>query len=130
MRSGLRSEKRYGLAAWLLGIALILSGLTDSVAQSRKGLSNVENLLVDSTAHRVYYEQRLYRNPFLGLLDVAQPMAAKGIRTFVPLYQGVPIAQYRLDTTVTTTTLSRPERQRFAKQHPFDSRAYKFDFRL
>ncbi|GAB3804766.1 hypothetical protein GCM10028819_36800 [Spirosoma humi] len=111
-------------------MTLLVSGLTDSVAQSRSGLSNIENLLVDSTAQRVYYEQRVYRNPFMGLRDVAQPMTANGIQTFVPLYQGVPIAQYRLDTTVTTTTLSRPERQRFVKQHPFDSRAYKFDFRL
>ncbi|WP_461063644.1 YjbH domain-containing protein [Spirosoma horti] len=130
MRSGLMREKRHGLVAWLLGMTLLLSGLSDGLAQSRKGLSNLENVLVDSTEHRVYYEQRLYRNPFMGMLDAAQPMAARGIQTFVPLYQGVPIAQYRLDTTVTTTILSRQERQRFAKQHPFDSRAYKFDFRL
>lgn len=135
MRSGLgyrewfTGQKYQQHAIWLLCF-LLAASLSESVAQSRKGLSNMENLIVDSAQHRVYYEQRLYRNPLMGLLEAAKPMTAKGIQMFVPLYQGVPIAQYRLDPTVTTAFLSRQERQRFAKEHPFNSRAYKFDFRL
>ena len=46
------------------------------------------------------------------------------------LYQGVPIARYRLAPTINTATLSRQERTDWAKVHPFDSKRYKFDFRL
>ncbi len=87
-------------------------------------------MTVDSTQHRVYYEQRLYRNPLIGILGLAEALPKQDIDTFVPLFQGVPIAQYRLGTTVSTTTITKPERQEWRKTHPFNSRNYKFDFRL
>ena len=93
-------------------------------------LLSYENLTVDSTAHRVYYEQRLYRNPLIGMLELTKPLAATGIDEFVPLYQGVPIARYTLASTIGTTVLSKEERKDWAKTHRFDSRRYKFDLRL
>ncbi len=120
--------------AWLH--SLLLAGLAclvfagDGVAQQRDVLLNYENLSVDSMAHRVYYEQRLYRNPLIGMLELAKPLAATGIDEFVPLYQGVPIARYTLSPTIGTTVLSKEERKAWAKAHRFDSRRYKFDVRL
>ncbi|MFD2934162.1 YjbH domain-containing protein [Spirosoma flavum] len=123
--------------ALTLSLLLFVLGLTawpiqESVAQKQRqnGLLSYENLSVDSVQHRVYYEQRLYRNPLLGMLELAKPLAAQGINEFVPLYQGVPIARYRLASTVSTSTLSRRERADWAKTHLFDARKYKLDFRL
>ena len=117
------------------GTVLFMLGCTtwptrESVAQKRNVLLNYENVLVDSAQHRVYYEQRLYRNPLIGMLELGELLSAKGINEFVPLYQGVPMARYRLGSTINTTLLSRQERKTWAKAHPFESRNYKFDFRL
>ena len=53
-------------------------------------------MTVDSTQHRVYYEQRLYRNPLVGMLELAEALPTTDINEFVPLFQGVPIARYQL----------------------------------
>jgi hypothetical protein len=98
--------------------------------QSWKGLSDYENLTIDSVKHQVSYEQRLYRNPFVGLIKLARSLTPRGITEFVPLFQGVPVARYRLGETVETQLLSGNERADFARAHPFDGRRYKFDFRL
>lgn len=109
---------------------LLWAGNTESWAQAAKRMLNYENLTVDSAQHRVYYEQRLFRNPMLGITGLIEPMAQQGINEFVPLYQGVPMAAYRLGSTLTATTLSRSERSDWGRKHPFDGRRYKFDFRL
>lgn len=121
-----------GWGRWLR--TLLLTGgalggvMSESSAQSvpPNRRLNYENLSVDSVRHRVYYEQRLYRNPLIGMLE----LGGAGINEFVPLYQGVPIARYRLAPTFGTATLSRQERAEWRKTNPFDSRRYKFDFRL
>jgi hypothetical protein len=125
---GQRAMGKKVALGWL--VVLLIGSIQVSEGQDRKVLLNYENLTVDSAAHRVYYEQRLFRNPLIGLLDLVDPMAATGVREFVPLYQGVPMARYRLESGITTTTLSRQERLTFARQHPFDGRQYKVDFRL
>ncbi|MBO0947789.1 YjbH domain-containing protein [Fibrella sp. HMF5405] len=96
----------------------------------RNVLLDYENLAVDSTNRRVYYEQRLYRNPFTGIVKLADPLAGQQINEFVPLFQGVPIARYRVGETLTAGTLSKQERADYAVAHPFDSRNYKLDFRI
>ncbi|QKZ15876.1 YjbH domain-containing protein [Spirosoma sp. KUDC1026] len=98
--------------------------------QPLEGLSDYENLTIDSSGFRVSYEQRLYRNPFVGLIKLARSLTPKGVDEFVPLFQGVPVARYRLGETVETRLLSRKERANYAQTHPFDGRNYKFDFRL
>ncbi|MFD2570780.1 hypothetical protein ACFSUS_09065 [Spirosoma soli] len=119
-----------GRRAWLMGVGLFFGVVSEGLAQVQSVLTNYENLTVDSVQHRVYYEQRLYRNPLIGILELAEPLAAQGIGEFVPLYQGVPIARYRIAPTFGVNTLSRQERTDWAKRHPFDSRRYKFDFRI
>ncbi|WP_240543674.1 YjbH domain-containing protein [Spirosoma foliorum] len=93
-------------------------------------LNNYENVTIDSSNHQVYYEQRLYRNPMVGILELKQVLSTNQVTDFVPLYQGVPIARYKLDSQLKTTTLSRKERADFAKSQPFNARRYKFDFRI
>ncbi|WP_020605134.1 YjbH domain-containing protein [Spirosoma spitsbergense] len=117
--------------AWyLFTLGCMVWPMRESLAQRKNGLSDYENVTVDSTLHRVYYEQRLYRNPLVGMLGLVEALPKAGIDTFVPMYQGVPIAQYRLGSTVSTTTITRPERQAWTSTHVFNSRNYKFDFRL
>ncbi|WP_375444590.1 YjbH domain-containing protein [uncultured Fibrella sp.] len=93
-------------------------------------LTDYENLAVDSVGNRVYYEQRLYRNPFIGMIKLVTPLMSQLINEFVPLFQGVPIARYQFGNSVSTSTISSLERAEFARSHPFDSRHYKLDFRL
>ncbi|WP_460984213.1 YjbH domain-containing protein [Spirosoma fluminis] len=102
----------------------------EPIAQKRDVLLDFENLSVDSAQHSVSFEQRLYRNPMVGLRKLAELVSAKGINEFTPLYQGVPIARYRLSSQLSTSLLAKAERRAWAKAHRFDSRTYKFDFRL
>ncbi|SOD98337.1 YjbH domain-containing protein [Spirosoma fluviale] len=111
-------------------VGLLVWSTGESRSQSVNKLLNFENLTVDTARHQIYYEQRLYRNPLIGLLELAEEVVPQGITTFVPLFQGVPIAGYQLGSGLRTTTLSGNDRQRFNREHPFDGRAYKFDFRL
>ena len=93
-------------------------------------LRAVENLTVDSSANQISYEQRLYRNPMRGLTAVYQHVSSRRGTEFIPLYQGVPIARYRLAPAFETITMSRKDRQQWARTTPFQARRYRFDFRL
>lgn len=117
---------------WLVLTLLCLGFGIKGVAQgNQRTLLNYENVSVDSSQQQVYYEQRLYRNPFLGILELSEPLADQQINTFVPLFQGVSMARYRLGkSTLETKTISKEERKAWAKAQPFDGRSYKFDFRI
>lgn len=129
----MKRTNAFGMLVFCLlmaGPGLILSGLAQ---QLRKALRDFENVSVapptDGTAvGRVYYEQRLYRNPLKGLEKIA-PLFSDGTE-FVPLYQGVPVARYRLTSSVETALFSRDERKKLRKTVPFDRTSYKLDFRL
>ncbi|GAB3041955.1 hypothetical protein GCM10027185_51910 [Spirosoma pulveris] len=112
----------------LLGLLLWSTG--ESRSQSTKKLLNFENLTVDTARHQVFYEQRLYRNPLIGLLELANDVVPQGVTTFVPLFQGVPMAGYELGSGLRTITLSDDDRNLYNRVHPFNGRSYKFDFRL
>ncbi|MEZ0485110.1 YjbH domain-containing protein [Fibrella aquatica] len=102
-------------------------------ADSGNARNDIENVSIDRVAGQVSYEQRLYRNPFAGMVNLSKALAGAGpeeVTEFMPLFQGVPMARYRMGETLTTQTLSRRERADWANAHPFDSRAYKLDFRL
>ncbi|QDK83654.1 YjbH domain-containing protein [Spirosoma sp. KCTC 42546] len=98
--------------------------------QDQRTLLNFENLTIDSASQRVYYEQRLYRNPMIGLLELSQTLAKPATTEFVPLYQGVPIAGYRLGANWQTSLLSRTERKALRHSIPAGPGHYKVDFRL
>ncbi len=112
---------------WVL-LGCLLTGA--AWGQRPNGLGNLENLHTDSALHRAYYEQRVFRNPLRGLLDVRQTLGAAQTTELVPLHQGVPIAAYRLGTDLEARPLSRDERRAYARRHAFESRRYKFDLRI
>lgn len=91
---------------------------------------DLENVRVDSSQQRVYYEQRVFRNPLVGMLEAGQA----GIDTayeLVPLYQGVPLAGYRLGRgSVRVRPVTGSERRQLQAVQPVSWRQYKFDFRL
>ncbi len=129
----LSNSLRITAGAMLLLTAVVTgsSGQGSAAQQSRaKALTTFENLTVDSLNNRIYYEQRLYRNPMRGMVQLYQNMSSRAGTEFVPLYQGVPIARYRLSPTFETVTMSRKDRIKFARSTPFESRRYKFDFRI
>ena len=123
MRKGVAGVLCWGSILWHA-----LPGFGQS--QQRHLLTNFENVVSDSTSNRVYYEQRLYRNPVIGLLEMRQALNSPVSTEFVPTYQGVPIAGYRLSTPVQTTLLTRQERRALRAVIPVGPGRYKVDFRL
>lgn len=101
----------------------------DPASRSRS-MTLFENLTVDSLTNQVSYEQRLYRNPMRGLVTLYENRPSRMGTEFIPLYQGVPIARYRLAPTFETITMSRKDRAKWARSTPFQARRYQFDFRL
>ena len=115
----------------LVGLAFGSVTLTAFGQKNQKVVSSgVENVLIDSAAHRVYYEQRLYRNPAVGMLELEQELNREDVTEFVPLYQGVPIAGYSLDNSKKTVLLPGNERRTIGKVIPVGPKQYKVDFRL
>ncbi|MBD2753294.1 YjbH domain-containing protein [Spirosoma validum] len=119
-----------------LGVVFIVVFLCWSVQvgfcqqDRQRSLMNVENLTLDSTAQRVYYEQRLYRNPVIGLLELSQALSLPSATEFVPLYQGIPIAGYQPGNNWQTRLLSRSDRKALGKLIPAGPGHYKLDFRI
>lgn len=113
---------RFPIAALLLGL--------HPWSYGQQMVTNFENLTIDSMQNRVYYEQRLYRNPMIGLLELSQALHSPEQTEFVPLFQGVPIAGYQIGSSVRTRLLNQVERKQLARQLPFGQKRYKFDFRI
>ncbi len=114
-----------------LFVSLLFSQVVCTAQQRLKSpLANFENVYTDSSSNQVYYEQRLYRNPMAGLVELYQALPDKENRTFIPLYQGVPIARYQLKPAFTTSLITKQERAAYAQAVPFERKRYKFDFRL
>ncbi|GAB4033215.1 YjbH domain-containing protein [Spirosoma gilvum] len=125
----MKSSYRAALVgSWLLACWFAQVGYCQQ--NSNRTLLNFENITVDSTSNRVYYEQRLYRNPMIGLLELSQSLARPAATEFVPLFQGVPIAGYQLGDNWQTHLFSPDERKAAAKIVPVGQWHYKFDFRL
>jgi hypothetical protein len=78
----------------------------------------------------VIYEQRLYRNPLRGLLELKKTIPHADSLEFVPLHQGMPIARYKIGPTIEAEPLDQPDRQQLRQLAPFNWRRYKADFRL
>ncbi len=111
-----------------LGMGQVLAQTVSPKDQKRS--RNFENVWIDSLTKTVYYEQRLYRNPFIGLHEMRKVVKDSSIRDFVPLMQGIPIAKYRLGPTLEILPLSEQERlsYRALSVFPYQRRDYKFDF--
>lgn len=94
-------------------------------------LENADNLHVDSTGGWVYYEQRLYRNPLVGIMELKTALPKQPAREYIPLVQGIPVGGYRTDGDgLSFRALSRDERRAYHAQHRINPLTYRFDFRI
>ena len=120
-------KRRISQALLLVGI---LAGSSASAQQELSKLrKNFENVTVDPELKRVYYEQRLYRNPYKGLEEIRKVINDSTITDYIPLHQGVMIARYRLGTSLETTApYTLHERHAYHRHYPFSRRRYKWDF--
>lgn len=96
-------------------------------AEERSGLlNNFENQTIDSTARKVSYEQRIYRNPYVGMLQIQAALPDSGVRELVPMFQGVPLGAYRMDKRISYRPLTKNE----ISAPGFLLKKYKLDFWL
>ena len=114
----------------LIRVSAVVLLLFISLPGIGQSSGNIENVTLDSVNRRVYYEQRLYRNPLRGMLELLQTGAATKTTNVVPLYQGIPVARYQLWPAVQATALTRHERDSLRRVIPFSRGRYKLDFRL
>jgi hypothetical protein len=88
---------------------------------------NFEN--INRSGGKVFYEQRLFRNPFVGLYEINRVAGDTTAEAYVPLFQGMPIGAYRLGRNVQFSPLSKEEKRQYLKQQEFPlQKQYKFDF--
>lgn len=119
----------------LLSGILLFFGISSAFAQSDSTLAkrkslwlNYENTTLDPLNGRIYYEQRLDRNPLYGLLEMRKSLADNNIHEYLPMFQGIIIGKYKLGSKITATVPTLEERQnQRVKFFPHPSR-YKFDF--
>ncbi|WP_229216726.1 YjbH domain-containing protein [Dyadobacter sp. 3J3] len=114
------------LVAFISSVSMAQTAQSEAI---RKSLwLNYENTTLDSINGKVYYEQRIDRNPLYGLLEMRKSLANKRFTEYLPMFQGVIIANYKLGPKITASvpTLEEREKQRI-KFLPHPSR-YKFDF--
>ena len=114
----------------VLGLVTLAGWLPEGYAQTMGPRAEFENVSLDTAARRVYYEQRLYRNPLIGLLEMRQDLRDSSAYTYVPLIQGIPVGKYRFGQALDFAPLSAQERQQYHAQHRIGLLTYLFDFRI
>jgi hypothetical protein len=88
---------------------------------------NFEN--ITRSDRKVFYEQRLFRNPFIGFYEINRVAGDTAPDAYVPLFQGMPIGAYTPGRNVQFTPLSKQEKRKYLKQQRFPlQKQYKFDF--
>ncbi|WP_229214354.1 YjbH domain-containing protein [Dyadobacter flavalbus] len=92
--------------------------------------NNFENVQIDTASSSIYYEQRLYRNPFIGVYKAKKAFSDTELNTFIPLFQGIPIGKYSLGRQLEYSPLTTAERnsQKRLNTFPFQKNNYKLDF--
>ncbi len=94
-------------------------------------LNDFDNVHRDTLTGRVFYEQRLDRNPLVGLLGMRKALPDNAERAYVPLMQGIPVGSYTpRGSEIDFRALSRAERKDYHRQHPLNPLTYRFDFRI
>jgi hypothetical protein len=84
---------------------------------------------VQKQGQMISYEQRLYRNPLTGLLEMRKVAGDTAASQMVPLFQGFPMGAYTLQNKVQYRTLSAAEQQSIFKERhfPLHLKNYKLD---
>lgn len=94
-----------------------------------KALLKYEYVKKDSLG--VSYEQRVYRNPFNGFIELRYAIADTSSQIYIPLFQGVPIAAYRKQgTQISSSVLSESMQKHLGVKKAFPFSDYKLDFSL
>jgi hypothetical protein len=115
-------------------IVLMLLTFSSVWAQENKTKYSPENLKknfenVHTINGKLFYEQRLFRNPFIGLYEINKVAGDTAPSYYVPLLQGMPVGAYRLGQEVTFKPLSGQERKEYIRSSRFPiQKHYKFDF--
>lgn len=94
--------------------------------QRAKLLNNFENVTIDSASGKVAYEQRLYRNPYAGMLQIQAALQDSTPTELMPLFQGVHVGAYRMGTQIRYRRLAKNE----MRTPTFLPTRYKLDFWL
>ncbi|MCP1382045.1 YjbH domain-containing protein [Runella salmonicolor] len=121
------------LYSFFWGVGLVFTSVGPLLGQEGKGRQglNFENVQVDK--QQVVYEQRLYRNPFIGLYGIQKVVNDSAhLLTYVPMIQGIPVARYKMGASLEANALTQAERSAMTKWGFFSlqRRNYKFDFWL
>ena len=105
-------------------------GKTQRLGHQDKLRRNFENLSIDLSNASIYYEQRLYRNPYIGFQQVKSAYPDTTIESYVPLFQGIAIGRYKLKGKVEYEPISFEERSaaKAKNRFPFFRNNYKMDF--
>ena len=94
-----------------------------------KALNTYENVSVDSLG--VSYEQRVYRNPYNGFIELRYALSDTSEQRYIPLFQGVPIASYqKKGKVISGSSLTVQSQENLGIRRWFPLREYKFDFSL
>lgn len=91
---------------------------------SDKVFQRYENVAKNNKLQIVSYEQRLYRNPLVGFIELRNTIKDSTF-SYIPLFQGVPLASYRLNGNVLKTTMLS---ETLKLDIPFHRKQYKFDW--
>ncbi len=127
--SALYRRSNKAVAVGTLMISLLFRG--GELQAQEKRQKNFENVRVESS--RVYYEQRLYRNPFVGLYQMRQlRQDSAGSLTYVPLILGIPVGQYQMGERLEVMPFVHEKGNSGAQRplFPLQRNGYKFDFWL
>jgi len=113
---------------------LIILSASGSYAQESKAQFSPERLKEDyENVHtyedKVFYEQRLYRNPFIGLFEMDRITGDSSANQYVPMFQGMPVGVYKKGDAITYAPLSKKEWKQYMKSSDFLlQKKYRLDF--
>ncbi|PWJ55976.1 exopolysaccharide biosynthesis protein YbjH [Dyadobacter jejuensis] len=87
---------------------------------------------ITHTEEAVQYEQRMYRNPFIGLFEMQRIMADSGVQHYSPLFQGMPVGVYSKGQSWNYRPMEPNERKEYYSHSkaPLQLKGYKLDFWL
>jgi len=119
----------------LLAFLFVIASCYQSFGQDKSDKYSPERLRADYEniqiiENKIFYEQRLYRNPFIGLFEIDRIAGDTSTNKYVPMFQGMPVGVYELDKSIHYSPLSAKTRaEYFKKNSTFPSQKnYKFDF--
>jgi len=119
----------------ILAFLFVIASWSPSFAQDKSQRYSPERLRADyenihTIDNKILYEQRLYRNPFIGLFEMDRIAGDTSMNEYVPTFQGMPVGVYRKDKSIHYSPLSAKIYADYIKKNsafPLQKN-YKFDF--